>query len=68
MCNMPCFCPDGVRCDSITGKCLCPPGFTGDQCQKGKQLEFPNCLVWSVRGACHDPRPKQLCFGPDAKV
>lgn len=34
-CSQPCDCFNADSCDSVTGKCMCKPGFTGDSCENG---------------------------------
>ena len=38
-CLQRCICTNGGRCDHVTGTCLCLPGWTGEQCEEGR-----NCL------------------------
>lgn len=40
MCNMPCFCAEGIKCDHLTGRCLCPPGLTGEKCDEGTESKY----------------------------
>ncbi len=35
-CSQSCDC-NGAPCDSVTGKCHCPAGQTGEHCEKGKK-------------------------------
>lgn len=35
-CAQRCRCPAGTPCHHLTGKCSCPPGFTGYGCEKSK--------------------------------
>lgn len=35
-CAQRCQCPAGTPCHHLTGKCSCPPGFTGYGCEKSK--------------------------------
>ena len=35
-CLEACLCDSDKPCDHITGKCKCPPGFTGNSCQDSK--------------------------------
>ncbi|GAA6109031.1 multiple epidermal growth factor-like domains protein 6 isoform X2, partial [Tachysurus ichikawai] len=34
-CNSVCVCQNGGRCDPVNGKCLCPPGVQGLNCEDG---------------------------------
>ena len=42
-CEQICKCINGGACDEDTGKCICPPGFKGEQCELGCG---GNRLVW----------------------
>ncbi|CAG2245005.1 MEGF10_11 [Mytilus edulis] len=35
-CSEECFCPQDAQCDSVNGNCLCPAGWFGNHCTKGK--------------------------------
>lgn len=37
-CSQSCDC-NGAPCDSVTGKCHCPAGQTGEHCEKGKHIK-----------------------------
>lgn len=37
-CTAKCDCGQSALCDPIDGECICPPGFTGTQCDKGYYL------------------------------
>lgn len=44
-CSGHCLCQNGGSCDSMTGQCSCPPGWTGAACELGEHLT-PN-FSWS---------------------
>uniref|UniRef100_A0A8B9MBH2 EGF-like domain-containing protein n=1 Tax=Accipiter nisus TaxID=211598 RepID=A0A8B9MBH2_9AVES len=48
-CASRCACPLGVPCDHITGRCGCPPGFTGSGCEKLLGFLFNPCLFLESR-------------------
>lgn len=40
-CSEECSCAHDATCNSVTGVCLCPAGWFGDHCIKGKANELP---------------------------
>ncbi|XP_078485810.1 uncharacterized protein LOC101241983 [Ciona intestinalis] len=34
-CERDCSCVNGGACDHVTGECVCPPGFNGENCENG---------------------------------
>lgn len=34
-CQMKCVCENNARCDAVSGRCTCAPGWTGHNCRKG---------------------------------
>lgn len=34
-CQMKCVCENNARCDPVSGRCTCAPGWTGHNCRKG---------------------------------
>lgn len=40
-CTQTCSCVNGGRCDTVTGRCVCPPGWVGELCQSGEFMDFP---------------------------
>ncbi len=45
-CSGTCLCHNGGTCEPTDGRCICPPGFTGDTCQEG---QWCNKKVLSIR-------------------
>ena len=39
-CDQNCTCVNEGTCESVSGKCLCPDGFEGKDCEKGKIYGF----------------------------
>jgi len=52
-CSESCSCERGATCHSATGQCLCPVGWTGDQCAEpcDRGQYGPNC---SLSCQCHN--------------
>lgn len=46
-----CLCEDDKPCDHVSGKCDCPPGFTGSSCQESKYDLVP-WQVQQISGWC----------------
>ena len=66
-CQKECQCENGGSCDGTTGKCHCPPGFTGERCNKGKrENNFTNIYIMiNARRTLHYPiimDTKAKCF------
>jgi len=43
-CTQICRCANDGRCDRVTGKCVCLPGWIGELCQSGDFLKL-NCCI-----------------------
>ena len=39
-CAHVCDCKNGASCDAASGQCICPAGFHGNQCEKGRARVF----------------------------
>ncbi|PIK44380.1 putative tie-like receptor tyrosine kinase [Apostichopus japonicus] len=63
-CSESCLdCMHGGICDTITGMCICPPGFMGNLCEKacGSNVYGPECNHYCQADSC---RSMQFCL-PD---
>lgn len=47
---MSCDCADEGPCEPATGRCICPPGRTGQRCEKGPPLFSPYLSVLEFGG------------------
>lgn len=57
-CQMKCVCENNARCDPVSGRCTCAPGWTGHNCRKGNSneehklsLQSQTCIynTWCMR-------------------
>ncbi|XP_066299152.1 angiopoietin-1 receptor-like [Branchiostoma lanceolatum] len=57
-CSTPCLCYHGGWCDD-SGTCICPPGFTGDNCELACDSadQYGQTCQWS----CNDGEPVRPC-------
>lgn len=45
-CQMKCICENNARCDAVSGRCTCAPGWTGHNCRKGNGAAMkPSCDI-----------------------
>lgn len=74
MCNMPCLCPDGIKCDTQTGKCICPPGRTGESCEKGRsnsssiEIHLRNSFMYNGGIPRFSPECDEGRYGADCQL
>ncbi|XP_078575685.1 angiopoietin-1 receptor-like [Branchiostoma floridae x Branchiostoma japonicum] len=57
-CSTPCLCYHGGWCD-VSGACICPPGFTGDNCELA--CASPDQYGQSCQWSCNDGNPVRPC-------
>ncbi|XP_066299153.1 receptor-type tyrosine-protein phosphatase alpha-like [Branchiostoma lanceolatum] len=57
-CSTPCLCYHGGWCDD-RGACICPPGFTGDNCELA--CDNPGEYGQSCQWSCNDGNPVRPC-------
>ena len=60
-CSGQCLCQNGGSCDSETGQCSCPPGWTGAACELGEFRTKHSCPPVSFCSfQCQGKRPLYL--------
>uniref|UniRef100_A0A8D2M6L8 Multiple EGF-like-domains 6 n=1 Tax=Zonotrichia albicollis TaxID=44394 RepID=A0A8D2M6L8_ZONAL len=47
-CSHTCRCFNNATCSHISGRCLCPEGWTGPSCQQGNNSQTPGCPASKV--------------------
>lgn len=57
-CEQSCDCAGEAQCDPLTGRCLCPPGRTGQRCEKGRR---------PLEGSTLSPAEMQICRNSENK-
>lgn len=58
-CGQSCDCTGEAQCDPSTGRCLCPPGRTGQRCEEGR---CPPQVLHAVRSRIAGSFPLRLHF------
>lgn len=60
-CQVKCVCENNARCDAVSGRCSCAPGWTGHNCRKGNGCTSETttsagfscrCRILSLRVKC----------------
>ncbi|XP_019645297.1 PREDICTED: receptor-type tyrosine-protein phosphatase U-like [Branchiostoma belcheri] len=64
-CSTPCLCYHGGWCDD-TGDCICPPGFTGDNCELAcsQSSQYGQSCQWSCNDGGRTCQKSLICL-PD---
>lgn len=46
-CAERCQCKNSGECDTVTGECICPPGYFGRMCEEGRSL-FESAKIFNL--------------------
>ena len=61
-CASKCDCMTEEPCDHVTGECFCPPGYTGDQCDKGTAISIDGGDLKKTPSCCDLPKYYSILY------